>query len=221
MHRPFAILEEWVKEGRIRLARNPKNTPKPRNPPPAIGPTLEDNSSHQSDAEAFEAAMRDVHRFDRNQGPLRETEPVAIRPSRDEEEALKALEEFCRSGRLEPEHTREYVEHVANPAGRVYLDDLRAGRFSIQAHLDLHGLNLDQARPALDTFIEASVRAGYSSVRVVHGRGRHSEGQNPLMKKRVQQWLSHRRLARFVIAYTSARLVDGGGGAVYVLLRRA
>ena len=221
MHRPFAILEEWVKEGRIRLARNPKNTPKPENPPPDVRPTLEDKSSHQSDAEAFEAAMRDVHRFERNQGPLRETEPVAIRPSRDEEEALKALEEFCRSGRVEPEHTREYVEHVANPAGRLYLDDLRKGRFSIQAHLDLHGLNLDQARPALDTFIEASVRAGYSSVRVVHGRGRHSEGQNPLMKRRVQQWLSHRRLARFVIAYTSARLVDGGGGAVYVLLRRA
>ncbi len=44
-------------------------------------------------------------------------EPIAIRSNRDEEEALRALEEFCRNGRVETEHTCEYVEHVAHPLG--------------------------------------------------------------------------------------------------------
>ncbi len=223
MHRPFTILEEWIKQGRIRLAEveTPTKSEPVRVPEE---PKSEDVSSHlsepgPSDSEIFEASMQDVRPLERNQGPARAAEPVAIRSNRDEEEALRVLEEFCRSGRVEPVHTREYVEHVAQPIGRLYLDDLRSGRFAIQAHLDLHGMTLDQARLALDTFIASSVRAGSSCVRVVHGRGRHSRDKRPLMKRKVEQWLSHRRLARFVIAYTSARLVDGGGGAVYVLLR--
>ena len=223
MHRPFAILEQWVKQGRIRLAddrKQNKSEPVPAPEERKIGDIPSGPSEPgPSDAEIFDASMQDVRPLDRNEGPARVAQPVAIRSNRDEEEALRVLEEFCRSGRVEPVHTREYVEHVAQDIGRLYLDDLRTGRFAIQVHLDLHGMTLDQARPALDTFIEASVRAGYGCVRVVHGRGRHSLGKRPLMKQKVEQWLRHRRLARFLIAYTSARLVDGGGGAVYVLLR--
>jgi hypothetical protein len=35
----------------------------------------------------------------------------------------------------------------------------------------------------------------------------------------IQRRLCSRHLSRHVIAYTSARLCDGGGGAVYILLR--
>jgi DNA-nicking Smr family endonuclease len=214
MHRPFTILEEWVKQGRIRLVaaqKQKKSEPiRAREERKIKDATSSPSGSDPSDAEIFKASMQDVLPLDRNEGPARVAEPVAIRPNRDEEEALRVLEEFCRSGRVELVHTREYVEHVAQPIGRLDLDDLRTGRFAIQSHLDLHGMTLEQARPALDSFIAASVRAGYSCVRVVHGRGHHSEGKRPLMKWKVEQYLSHRRLARFVIAYTSARLVDGG-----------
>ncbi len=222
MHRPFTILEDWVKQGRIRLRDNGIHEIERKNvPAPSAGEReIEDDASLLTDLEVFEASMQDVRPLEQNRGPERVVEPAAFRPNRDEEDALRALEEFCRSGRVEPVHTREYVEHVAHPVGQLYLDDLRAGRFALQAHLDLHGLTLEQARPALDAFIDASCRAGHSCVRVVHGRGRHSRGQRPLMKEKVERWLRHRRLARFVIAFASARSVDGGGGAVYVLLRR-
>ena len=140
--------------------------------------------------------------------------------SRDgEEEVLRVLEEFCRTGTVGPEHTREYVEHIAHPSGRLYISDLRSGRFAVQAHLDLHGLTLEAARRIVDLFVRESVREGYSCIRIVHGRGRHSAHGRPLLKENVERWLRHRRLARFLIAFTSARAVDGGGGAVYVLLR--
>ena len=216
MHRPFAILEQLVQGGRIRLA-----APQTEPPPPEILEHTPDPPAVLSDAELFEAAMEDVQPRAWNEGPVRSPGPVEIRSGETEDAALEMLAEFCRNGRVGPEHTREYVEHFAHPTGRLYLDDLRSGRFAIQAHLDLHGLTLDRARLVVDAFIQESVRAGYSCVRVVHGRGRHSGDKRPLMKENVERWLSQRRLARFVLAYTSARLEDGGGGAVYVLLRLA
>jgi DNA-nicking Smr family endonuclease len=41
-----------------------------------------------------------------------------------------------------------------------------------------------------------------------------------VLKELLQKWLNSRRISRHVIAYTSACSSDGGGGAVYVLLRR-
>jgi DNA-nicking Smr family endonuclease len=113
-----------------------------------------------------------------------------------------------------------YIEGAIHAKGRLYLDDLRSGRFSVQAWLDLHGMNRQEARFALDEFLLESVRASLSCVRVIHGRGRHSHKQQSILKDSIQHWLCSRRLGRHVIAYTSARRYDGGDGAVYILLRR-
>ncbi len=212
MHRPFEVLDDWIRAGRLRVAE-------PTVPAPASPPARRDEEPAPAEAELFKEAMRGVRPLDRSGAPT----PVAVRdgppPGGGEDPALRALEEFCRTGTVAPEHTREYVEHAADAAGRLYIRDLRSGRFAIQAHLDLHGLTVDAARRVVDIFLRESVRAGYSSVRIIHGRGRHSDRGRPLLKEHVERWLRHRRLARFVMAFTSARAVDGGGGAVYVLLR--
>jgi DNA-nicking Smr family endonuclease len=80
-------------------------------------------------------------------------------------------------------------------------------------------MNQKEAHFALDEFILASVRRNCSCVRVIHGRGRHSHKQQPVLKDSIQRWLCSRRMGRHVIAYTSARQCDGGGGAIYILLR--
>ena len=214
MHRPFSILDDLVKQGRIRLSK-----PAARKAEQRVSSKLISRASDLSEEQLFEQAMEDVRPLaDCNASPPVRG-PVEIRASDDEAEALKVLEEFCRSGRVDVELSREYVEHSSDPVGRLYLEGLRNGRFAIQAHLDLHGLKLERARDAVDTFIEASVRAGHSCVRIVHGRGLHSPEKHSPLKENVQRWLRTRRLGRYIIAYTSARLVDGGGGAVYVLLR--
>ena len=214
MHRPFSILDDLVKQGRIRLSK-----PVTRKPRLHISGKLIRRASDLSEEQLFEQAMEDVRPLASGNAspPLRG--PVEILASDDEADALKVLEEFCRSGRVDVELSREYVEHSSDPVGRLYLEGLRNGRFAIQAHLDLHGVKPERARDAVDTFIEASVRAGHSCVRIVHGRGLHSPEKHSRLKENVQRWLRTRRLGRYIIAYTSARLVDGGGGAVYVLLR--
>ena len=115
---------------------------------------------------------------------------------------------------------REYVEgHVIGLDPRL-VRRLRRGDFSWQAHLDLHGQTAAQARDAVERFIAAAVRNGHRCVLVVHGRGLNSKDQVPVLKEHMKSWLARGRIGRYVLAFTSARPVDGGAGALYVLLRR-
>jgi DNA-nicking Smr family endonuclease len=213
MHRPFTVLRGMIKQGSLRLS---ETDAKPQEPAP---PKMLRREPEPSDLELFETAMSDVRPSGWEDIPLRVPGPFEIQPNDDEAEALKVLEEFCRNGHVTVEQSGEYVEHTADPSGRLYLSDLRSGRFAIQAHLDLHGLTEEQAREATEAFLRGSVRKGYGCVRIIHGRGRHSPDRRSVIKESVLGWLRTRRAGRYVVAYTSARLVDGGGGAVYVLLR--
>ena len=96
------------------------------------------------------------------------------------------------------------------------LRHLRRGRYPVEDELDLHGLSQSAARDHLAEFIAASSHAGLRCVRIVHGKGYRSGARGPVLKIGVNTWL--RRHAD-VLAFTSARVIDGGTGAVYVLLR--
>jgi DNA-nicking Smr family endonuclease len=72
-----------------------------------------------------------------------------------------------------------------------------------------------EAKAALYEFLSAAGLAGIRCVRVIHGKGRRSGHQGPVLKRKLGRWL---QLRDDVLAYCSARPVDGGTGAVYVLL---
>jgi DNA-nicking Smr family endonuclease len=57
-------------------------------------------------------------------------------------------------------------------------------------------------------------------VLIIHGRGHNSREGIPVLKERLQVWLTRGRIGRHVLAFATARPQDGGAGAVYVLLRR-
>jgi DNA-nicking Smr family endonuclease len=96
------------------------------------------------------------------------------------------------------------------------LRDLRRGRWVVQAHLDLHGMNRDEARHEVALFLADCLRHGKRCVRIVHGKGLGSPRREPVLKKLVQGWLSQRQE---VLAFCQARPADGGAGAVIALLR--
>jgi len=98
---------------------------------------------------------------------------------------------------------------------KARLRDLRRGRWVAQEKLDLHGLNRDQARVAVDTFLAECQHHGYRCVRIVHGKGLSSPGREPVLKRLVLGWLSQRHE---VLAFCQARAAEGGAGAVVVLL---
>jgi DNA-nicking Smr family endonuclease len=93
---------------------------------------------------------------------------------------------------------------------------LRRGLIPIEDELDLHGLNQTAAREQLAEFLEYSRAASRRCVRIIHGKGYRSGARGPVLKMAVDLWL---RRHLDVMAFTSARAIDGGTGAVYVLLR--
>jgi DNA-nicking Smr family endonuclease len=93
---------------------------------------------------------------------------------------------------------------------------LRRGQFGIEAKLDLHGEHLSAARGALTEFLSECAAYGFRAVLIVHGKGKRSGHAGPVLKSAVNGWL---RREPPVLAFVSARLVHGGAGALYVLLR--
>ncbi|MBD3669260.1 MAG: Smr/MutS family protein [Gammaproteobacteria bacterium] len=97
------------------------------------------------------------------------------------------------------------------------LRKLRRGQFAIEAELDLHGMRIPDARNAIALFLGNARSRGLRCVRIIHGKGHGSFQKLPVLKNKVNAWLRQRDE---VMAFTSARSVDGGTGAVYVLIRR-
>jgi DNA-nicking Smr family endonuclease len=183
---------------------------------------IEDLPEPISEKDLFLAAMADVepiHRGDR-------LEPVAVsRVSTDagndpDVETLQQLNNLVDSGEgFVVADTPEYIEGTGYHIHPEIAKRLHRGDFSIQSHIDLHGLGAEDARVAFENFLKDAVTTGKRAVLVVHGRGLSSANQ-PVLKTKVIEWLTQGPWRKWVIAYSSARSCDGGAGATYVLLRR-
>jgi len=72
------------------------------------------------------------------------------------------------------------------------------------------------ARIELNRFLLMAQRDHYTCVRIIHGKGNRSSHKGPILKTKVNLWLRQRD---DVLAFCSARPIDGGTGAIYLLLR--
>ncbi len=114
----------------------------------------------------------------------------------------------------------EYLEGHVVGLDQMTINKLRAGAFSPEAHLDLHGLNALQAFEALRGFLRGSWYKGLRTVLVVPGRGRNSPDGIGILREKLQNWLTQDPFKRVVLAFCTAQPHDGGPGSVYVLLRK-
>ncbi|BAU48555.1 DNA mismatch repair protein MutS [Sulfurifustis variabilis] len=113
--------------------------------------------------------------------------------------------------------TGEELFHVRPGLQHSVIRKLRRGLYAIEGELDLHGNTVPEARERLDHFIRVMRANGKRCVRIIHGKGKSSEGKMPVLKGKVNTWL---RQKDEVLAFCSATPRDGGTGAAYVLLRR-
>ena len=117
-------------------------------------------------------------------------------------------------------HSDEFMEgHVVGIDPMIPVR-LRAGQFSPEAHLDLHGQNAEQAHASLTWFIKNAYQRSLRTVLVVTGRGKNSPDGVGVLRPLLQRWLSKDPFKRVVLAFCTAKSGDGGPGAVYVLLRK-
>ena len=100
---------------------------------------------------------------------------------------------------------------------------LRRGKMPIEARLDLHGHNLQQAHQAVNAFIAAHYAAGHRCLLVITGKGnRQQDGRRTtgVLKSALPGWLADGVNRERVLSYATAQPTDGGSGAMYILLRR-
>jgi DNA-nicking Smr family endonuclease len=139
----------------------------------------------------------------------------------EDSEVLAELSDLVSGqGSFDITETDEYAEGTRVGIDPRLVTRLRRGEFSVQAHIDLHGMTLIPAKEALAVFIEKSAQKGFRTVLIVHGRGHRSPGGAPVLKHATITWLSQTSLSGHVLAFATARPSDGGAGAMYVLLRR-
>jgi DNA-nicking Smr family endonuclease len=99
---------------------------------------------------------------------------------------------------------------------RTLLRDLRRGRWTIQGHIDLHGMNRHEAHEAVMAFLAEANSTDRRCLRIVHGRGLGSPDRQSILRQLVKGWLSRRRE---VLAFCHTPPHDGGDGALWVLLK--
>jgi len=134
---------------------------------------------------------------------------------KDDKHVMESLlAELSESDLLE---TGEHLSFTRDGVQKGVLRKLKSGQYSIQGEIDLHGLTLKQARQELSEFLGFAIDNRRLCVRIIHGKGRKQLDKQPRLKPAVNAWLqSHKS----VLAFCSARDVDGGTGAVVVLLRK-
>ena len=176
----------------------------------------------ESDADLFQREMRDVTRLKHD--PRVSKSPPSVTPRSPEDSENEAIAELYDlvAGRsdFDVTDTDEYVEGCVVGIDTRLVRKLRQGEFARQAALDLHGMKADEAKPEVERFLSQAAQTGIRCVLIIHGRGRNSPGQFPILKDKLKQWLTRGRFAKMVLAFSTARAHDGGPGAMYILLRR-
>lgn len=110
----------------------------------------------------------------------------------------------------------EFLQFVRPGLQTRVIQRLRRGEFSVDAVLDLHGLNLAEAQKTLVHFIAHALEKHWRCVQIIHGKGARSGQAAPLLKNNINHWL---RTYKAVLAFCSCQVSEGGTGAVYVLLK--
>lgn len=174
--------------------------------------TFDDNEENLSFAELFGnvkpiSSDRVVHHKPKPHPTPRQTQ-------RDEQQVMETLA----IGPMEFEDMQpgDVLSYVQPGIQKQVFKKLRRGQYSVGSELDLHGMNRMEAQTSLTVFINEARQQNIRCVRIIHGKGHGSSNLGPVIKPLVNTWLQRRE---DVLAFASARPVDGGTGAVYVLLK--
>lgn len=176
-----------------------------------------DDNPPDDDIALFRQAMKGVQPLDYDG-----VEPIQKRPrpmpkKRMEDEQQVLLEMMSDDYPVDEVENGDELLFAHDGIQQQMMRKLRRGHISIEAQLDLHGYKVEEARQALSEFLHQVQHRGLRCVRIIHGKGHGSWQRKPVLKNKVNIWLRQRDE---VLAFTSAPKVDGGTGAVYVLIRR-
>ena len=231
-HTPMAKLSGKKKKGRGKrraeaAAPGPGGSaPAPESTRPTPPQSVEPAHAPKSPApeDAFLAAMRDVTPLDgkgRDRPARPEPGPAPPPPENPDDYVRRRLEQLVQGElHFDCSLTDEFSAGQVRGLDPRIFNKLKAGAYSVEAHLDLHGLTLEPAWQEVTDFIRRQYTQGRRCLLLVTGRGLNSPDGRGVLRGQVQSWLTRDPLRRVVLAFVTAQPRHGGAGALYVLLRK-
>lgn len=168
---------------------------------------------------SFQEAMKDVKKIKWTKTNIVKRPPKKEAFSLKKYENIKMEDLLNENVPLNVVNLPEYMEGYEVNINPIIIEKLRNGEFSIQRTLDLHGHNKDEARVLFEDFIKDAVRLHLNCIRVIHGRGLKSRNE-PVLKESLVRWLIQAMNRKWVLAFASCKMCDGGPGATYILLKK-
>ena len=131
----------------------------------------------------------------------------------DSERKINPMELWLRRyGVMDKDAAADEYEYRTKIESREYLRTLKP-----EDVVDLHGLTREQAWQKLDSFVSACKIWGLRKILIIHGKGNHSHGTDPVLGEMVRSFIeADRRLG----ASGHPDRNHGGTGATWVIIRR-
>ena len=170
------------------------------------------------DRSLFAEAMKGVAPLKAKQHVLLSGKVLSTRPRQSEADEQAVLREMMDDPEPDQLESGDTLLYKMPGVQDSVMRKLRRGQYRVERELDLHGQNRNEARESVVRFLAWCKDQDVRCVRIIHGKGNGSPNSGPVIKARLDGWLRKRA---DVLAFCSARPVDGGTGAVYVLLRAA
>lgn len=206
----YRLLEDLPRfVGKQHLSAEEEKEPSPA-PPPVIDET-----------DFFTEAMKDVRKLPRGKPRVacvpHSYEPTPATTSTADRRLLEnTLDESYRFNILNlPEYMEGYSEDI-NP---LTMQKLRNGEFSVQKVLDLHGFGAEEAEILFEQFLKDAIRSNMRCIKVIHGRGLKSKA-GPVLKEKLKEWIMRAMHRKWITAFSSAQMGEGGPGATNILLKK-
>lgn len=117
-----------------------------------------------------------------------------------------------RYGVVDKDKIAEDTQERSREQDRAYLLNMKW-----EATLDLHGLHQDEAIEKLNFFIGDCKRRGFRKVMIIHGKGNHTKGTDPVLGETVRKFIETDK--RCGTSGHPKSKQDGGTGATWVILK--
>jgi DNA-nicking Smr family endonuclease len=171
---------------------------------------------HDPDKQLFRDAVRDVKPLaPRASALLTQRKPPARALFTAADRAMVLVESLQGFGDGEVLDSGDEISFRRPGIQDGVMRKLKRGEYRVEDVCDLHGLRVVEAKAALREFLAEALARRLRCVRIIHGKGHGSGNRGPVLKSAVNLVL---RKTAPVLAFTSARRVDGGTGAINVLL---
>jgi len=177
---------------------------KKNNPPDTQNPASDEELADINDpAELFRRAVGGVTPVEDDK-IVPEPSKIKPKPRQTEKDERSVMVEAMLDDRDPDElDAGEHLSWRRDGVQNRVMKKLRNGYYSIQDELDLHGMTVAEARVLLAEFLAHVIDTHQSCcVRIIHGKGRKTATDKPVMKPFVSSWLRQRR---HVMAFCSCR----------------